>query len=242
MPLKARILPQDPAPQLLKTPGHVAIIMDGNGRWAKSRGLPRLAGHRAGVESVRQAVRGCAQLGVKVLTLYSFSTENWLRPKSELSQLMRLLSYALRKETLDLDKNNVRLRAIGRLEALPPPVQEDLRQSVRKLEKNTGLILNLALNYGSRQEIVDAVNRLIGSGAREITEESLSAALYTAGLPDPDLIIRTSGEMRLSNFLLWQSAYAELYITPVLWPDFRREHLEAAIRDYQGRQRRFGGL
>ncbi|MDE1976402.1 MAG: isoprenyl transferase [Elusimicrobia bacterium] len=242
MPHKAHALPEDAAPDVSNIPSHVAVIMDGNGRWARSRGLPRLAGHRAGVESVRQIVRGCAELGVKVLTLYSFSTENWLRPKSEVSQLMRLLSYALKRETLELDKNNVRLRAVGRLDALPAAVRAELQESIRRLEKNSGLVLNLALNYGSRQEIVDAANALIASGAKEITEESLSGALYTAGLPDPDLVIRTSGEMRLSNFLLWQSAYAEIYITPVFWPDFRRKDLNAAICEYQKRHRRFGGL
>ncbi len=242
MPHKAHALPEDAAPDVANIPAHVAVIMDGNGRWAKSRGLPRLAGHRAGVESVRQIVRACAELGVKVLTLYSFSTENWLRPKSEVSQLMRLLSYALKRETLELDKNNVRLRAVGRLTALPAAVRAELQESIRRLAKNSGLVLNLALNYGSRQEIIDAANALIASGAKEITEESLSKALYTAGLPDPDLVIRTSGEMRLSNFLLWQSAYAEIYITPVFWPDFRRKDLNAAICEYQKRHRRFGGL
>ncbi|HVA66768.1 MAG TPA: isoprenyl transferase [Elusimicrobiota bacterium] len=242
MPLKAQTILEDAAPDVSNIPAHVAVIMDGNGRWAKSRGLPRLAGHRAGVQSVREIVRSCGELGVKVLTLYSFSTENWLRPKSEVSQLMRLLSYALKKETLELDKNNVRLRAVGRLSELPAAVRADLEESIRRLEKNSGLILNLALNYGSRQEIVDAVNSLIKTGTGEITEEVLSGALYTAGLPDPDLVIRTSGEMRLSNFLLWQSAYAEIYITPVFWPDFRRKHFNAAICDYQKRHRRFGGL
>ncbi len=216
--------------------------MDGNGRWAKSRGLPRLAGHRAGVESVREAVRSCGQLGVKVLTLYSFSTENWLRPAEEVGELMKLLSWALSRETLELDKNKVRLTASGRLSGLPPAVQKELQASIDKLAGNTGLILNLALNYGSRQEIVDAANKLIAAGKKELSEEDLSGALYTAGLPDPDLVIRTSGEMRLSNFLLWQSAYAELYVTPVLWPDFRRPHLEEALAEFGKRQRRFGGL
>ncbi|MHB2025698.1 MAG: isoprenyl transferase [Elusimicrobiota bacterium] len=227
---------------LARLPRHVAIIMDGNGRWAKSKGYPRLAGHKAGIESVRATVRACAELGVEVLTLYSFSTENWLRPKTEVSQLMRLLSYALKKETLDLDRNNVRLRAIGRIEGLPDRVQENLRSSMLHLQKNTGLILNLALNYGSRQEIVDAANAALSSGEKAITEENISKALYTAGLPDPDLVIRTSGEMRLSNFLLWQIAYAEIYITPVFWPDFRKPHLLKAMLDYQCRHRRFGGL
>ena len=213
--------------------------MDGNGRWAKSRGLPRLAGHKAGVDSVKEAVRSCGELGIQVLTLYSFSTENWLRPAEEVGELMKLLSWALSRETLELHKNNVRLRASGRLEGLPKAVQDELKTSISKLSGNTGLILNLALNYGSRQEIVDAVNKI---EKRPVTEEDINAALYTGGLPDPDLVIRTSGEMRLSNFLLWQAAYAELYVTPVLWPDFRRPHLEEALAEFAKRQRRFGGL
>ena len=216
--------------------------MDGNGRWAQSRGLPRFAGHRAGVESVREAVKACRDLGISYLTLYSFSTENWLRPKEEVSDLMKLLSWALRRETLDLDKNNVRLRAIGRLEGLPEPVRKELKSSIERLNKNTGLTLTLALNYGSRQEILDAANKLLASGKTALTEDDLTAALYTAELPDPDLLIRTSGEMRLSNFLLWQSAYTELYVTPVFWPDFRRPHLEEALAEFKNRQRRFGGL
>ena len=216
--------------------------MDGNGRWAQARSLPRLAGHRAGVESVREAIRSCGPLGIKILTLYSFSTENWLRPKAEVKELMRILSWALKRETLELSKNNVRLRAIGRLDGLPDAVRDELRASIERLSKNTGLILNLALNYGSRQEIVDAANALLAQGKREITEQDLSGALYTRDVPDPDLVIRTSGEMRLSNFLLWQSAYAEIYVTPVLWPDFRRSHLEEALAEFDRRERRFGGL
>jgi undecaprenyl diphosphate synthase len=225
-----------------KLPRHVAIIMDGNGRWAKGRGLPRVAGHRAGVDSVREAVRTCGELGVEALTLYSFSTENWLRPKEEVDTLMELLAAALKEETPELDKNNVRLRASGRLEALPKDVQGQLEESIAFLSKNSGLILNLALNYGSRAEIVDAVNALIREGAKEISEEDVSGRLYTAGLPDPDLLIRTSGEMRISNFLLWQIAYAELVVTETNWPDFRKPHLYAAIEQFQGRNRRFGGL
>ena len=218
--------------------------MDGNGRWAKSRGLPRLAGHKAGVDSVRECVRACGALGIKYLTLYSFSTENWGRPAEEVGELMKLLSWALSIETLELDKNKVRLRAIGRLDGLPKAVQDELAASIKKLDSNTGLTLTLALNYGSRQEIVDAVNRLIRGGTREVTEELLAAALYTgeAGIPDPDLVIRTSGEMRLSNFLMWQAAYAELYVTPVFWPDFRRPHLEEALAEFAKRERRFGGI
>jgi undecaprenyl diphosphate synthase len=226
----------------LTLPRHVAIIMDGNGRWAKARGLPRLAGHRSGVESVREAVKACSALGVEFLTLYSFSTENWLRPKEEVSELMKLLSWALKRETLDLDKNNVRLKAIGRLDGLPKAVREELAASVENLSKNTGLTLTLALNYGSRQEIADAASKLAAAGKTSITEDDLAGALYTAGTPDPDLVIRTSGEMRLSNFLMWQCAYAELYVTPVFWPDFRRPDLEAALAEFATRQRRFGGL
>ena len=225
-----------------RLPKHVAVIMDGNGRWAKARHLPRIAGHRAGVESVRDAVRNCSKLGIPYLTLYSFSTENWSRPQDEVSDLMKLLALALKKEALELERNNVRLRAIGRLEALPSAVREELERSTAKLAKNTGLTLTLALNYGSRQELVDAVNGLIKAGASSVTEADIARALYTGGLPDPDLVIRTSGEMRVSNFLLWQIAYAELYVTPVLWPDFRREHLLEAVAEFGRRERRFGGV
>lgn len=225
-----------------RIPKHVAIIMDGNGRWAKSRGLPRVAGHKAGVESVRAAVRAAGELGVEVLTLYSFSTENWLRPQEEVTELMRLLAWALKGETAELNKNNVRLRASGRITALPGPVRDELARSIAKLSKNTGLILNLALNYGSRTEIIDAVNSLIKEGVGEVNEEMLSARLYTSGLPDPDLVIRTSGEMRISNFLLWQAAYAEFFVTPAFWPDFRKPDLVAALQEYQRRERRFGGI
>ena len=223
-------------------PKHIAIIMDGNGRWAKKRHLPRAMGHNAGVESVREIVRACADLKIKVLTLYSFSTENWRRPKEEINDLMGILGRALEKETPELAKNNVRLKISGKIEALPANLQESLAHSVDFLGKNTGLILNLALNYGARQEITDAVNKLISQGKKIVLEKDISDSLYTAGIPDPDLLIRTSGENRVSNFLLWQIAYAEIYVTPVLWPDFRREDLLSAIRDFQSRQRRFGGL
>lgn len=225
-----------------RVPRHIAIIMDGNGRWAKGQGLLRVAGHKAGVDSVREAVRTCGELGVEALTLFSFSTENWLRPKAEVDELMKLLAWALKHETLDLDKNNVRLRASGRIQGLPEKVRHQLQKSIKHLEKNTGLILNLALNYGARAEIVDAVNSLIKDGVKEVSEEEISGRLYTAGLPDPDLLIRTSGEMRISNFLLWQIAYAELVVTETNWPDFRKQHLYDAIVDFQGRKRRFGGL
>ncbi|MDE2292583.1 MAG: isoprenyl transferase [Elusimicrobia bacterium] len=232
----------EPALDPKRLPRHVAVIMDGNGRWAKSRGLPRVAGHKAGVDSVRAAVRAAGELGLEALTLYSFSTENWLRPESEVSELMRLLSWALKRETAELDRNNVRLMASGRIGGLPGAVRDELARSIKKLSKNTGLTLNLALNYGSRAEIVDAVNSLIKEGVREVDEQLIGGRLYTAGLPDPDLVIRTSGEMRISNFLLWQAAYAEFYVTPVFWPDFRKPDLEAALVEYQRRERRFGGL
>ncbi|UPT76096.1 MAG: polyprenyl diphosphate synthase [Elusimicrobiota bacterium] len=216
--------------------------MDGNGRWAAKRGLPRVAGHKAGVDSVRAIVRAAGELGIETLTLYSFSTENWLRPADEVDALMKLLSWALDKETLELDKNNVRLSAIGRLDALPAAVRSELDSAIDELSENTGLNLVLALNYGGRQEILDAANKAIAEGAKSLDEKSIAENLYGADLPELDLMIRTSGEMRISNFLLWQVAYAELHVTPVLWPDFRKEHLVAALEDYQKRDRRFGGL
>lgn len=225
-----------------RIPKHLAIIMDGNGRWAKSRGLPRIAGHKAGVDAVKTVVKAASELGVEHLTLYSFSTENWLRPRREVAGLMGLLARTLKQEAVDLNRNGVRLRAFGRIAELPTSVRRELDRAVDALSKNRKITLNLALNYGARQEIVDAANRLIAQGATAITEKSLGGALYTSGIPDPDLVIRTSGERRLSNFLLWQLAYAEIYVTPVCWPDFGRTHLIEAIRDYQGRERRFGGL
>ncbi len=223
-------------------PRHVAVIMDGNGRWAAKRSLPRVAGHKAGVDSVRAIVRAAGELGIETLTLYSFSTENWLRPAEEVGELMKLLSWALNKETLELDKNDVRLSAIGRLSALPEAVRRELDGAILRLQDNKGLNLVLALNYGGRQEILDAANKALRDGAKELDEETIAENLYTADLPELDLMIRTSGEMRISNFLLWQAAYAEIYVTPVLWPDFRKEHLVAALEDYQKRDRRFGGL
>ncbi len=216
--------------------------MDGNGRWAAARGLPRVAGHKAGVDSVRAIVRAAGELGIKTLTLYSFSTENWLRPAEEVGELMKLLSWALRKETLELDKSNVRLSAIGRLSALPAAVREELDAAIIRLKDNTGLHLVLALNYGGRQEILDAANKALAAGAQSLDERAIAGNLYTADLPELDLMIRTSGEVRISNFLLWQVAYAELFVTPVLWPDFRKEHLVAALEDFAKRDRRFGGL
>jgi len=225
-----------------RLPRHIAIIMDGNGRWAKKRGWPRLMGHRAGTESVREAVQVCGELGVEVLTLYAFSTENWLRPAAEVSGLMKLLSKTLRLEVPKLNRNNVRLRAIGRLEALPAAVRGDLQKAMAALKDNTGLILNLALNYGGRQEIVDAVRAVVESGAETVDETAIQRHLYTAGLPDPDLLVRTSGEFRISNFLLWQIAYTEIYVTNTFWPDFRRRQLYEAVLNYQNRVRRFGGV
>jgi undecaprenyl diphosphate synthase len=222
-----------------RLPRHVAVIMDGNGRWAKKRGLPRLMGHRAGTESVRSIIRTAGEVGVEALTLYAFSTENWRRSASEVQGLMRLLVHTLRKEARDLDAKNVRLRALGRIDGLPAEVRRELDRTIDFLSDNQGLLLNLALNYGGRQEIVDAARAVVEAG-ENITEDSLSRHLYTAGIPDPDLLIRTSGEMRLSNFLLWQSAYSEIYVTPVLWPDFRREQFIDALLEYQHRERRFG--
>ena len=222
-------------------PQHIAIIMDGNGRWATSRGLPRLFGHRAGAKGVRRITEVCCELRIPALTLYAFSWENWNRPAKEIRELMELLGEFLVSETPRLQAHGVRLRAIGRLHELPPNVLARLHQVMDATASSTHLNLTLALSYGGRQEIVDAVNRLRAAGKHLVTEEDLTGALYTSGLPELDLIIRTSGEMRLSNFLLWQSAYAELYVTPVLWPDFRREHLEEAFREYARRERRFGG-
>ena len=227
-------------------PRHIAMIMDGNGRWAKQRGLPRIAGHREGVRSVRDIVEACGQLEIEVLTLYTFSTENWRRPQKEVSALMRLLLRTLRKEIEDLVKNNVRLLTIGNLEKLPRIAHQGMLEGMAATKGNTGLKLNLALNYGGREEIVSAVQKIaleIQQGKirlQDIDRKIMAQYLYTKGLPDPDLLVRTSGEYRISNFLLWQLAYTEIYITDVLWPDFRRQNLYEAIRDYQGRERRFG--
>jgi len=235
-----------PTPEQLKArgnlPRHVAIIMDGNGRWAKARGVPRLMGHRAGRESVREAVKGCVALGVDVLTLYTFATETWNRPRSEIKALMAILRQTLRSERRELRENNVRLRIIGRPGDLPPEVVVAIEETQDHLAGCDGLLLNLALSYSGRAEIVDAVRRLIAEGpaASPLDEASFGRYLYTAGLPDPDLLIRTSGEMRLSNFMLWQLAYTELWITDTLWPDFRRRHLFQAVSDFQRRERRFG--
>ncbi len=227
-------------------PRHIAIIMDGNGRWAKARGLPRVMGHRAGRESVREVVRGCSALGVEVLTLYSFSTENWQRPAREVTSLMSILRQTLRGERRELRENNVRLGVIGRAQDLPAAVREEIAATQEYLSACTGLQLNLALSYSGRAEIVDAVRRLVtdartnGLQPRDVDEELLSSYLTTVGLPDPDLLIRTGRETRVSNFMLWQLAYAELWFTETMWPDFRRRHLFQAVADFQGRERRFG--
>jgi len=225
-------------------PRHIAIIMDGNGRWARRRGLPRLAGHRAGTENIRRIVEACAEEGVEILTIYAFSTENWRRPADEVQGLLGILSEVIERETENLHRNGVRVCHIGRLEELPEEVQRKIRQSVERTKDNTRLTLNVAFNYGGRAEIVDAVRRAIAAGLSpaEVTEERFGDLLYTAGCPEPDLIIRTAGEMRLSNFLIWQAAYAEYWSTPTLWPDFTKEDLHQAILDYGQRVRKFGGL
>jgi undecaprenyl diphosphate synthase len=229
-------------------PRHVAVIMDGNGRWAKQRGLPRIEGHRQGAESARTIIRTAGELGVKYLTLYAFSAENWNRPKDEVDALMKYLIHYLKTETPELNKNNVRLEVIGQIYRLPENVQEHLKKSIATLSKNSGLTLVMALSYGSRIEIVDAVRRIAEKSRdgklepADITEEVISQHLWTRNIPDPDLLIRTSGEMRVSNFLLWQISYAELVITPTLWPDFRKPQFVAALEEYARRHRRFGGV
>jgi undecaprenyl diphosphate synthase len=232
-----------------RLPAHIAIIMDGNGRWANRRNLPRVAGHKAGIDPVRETVESCARLGIKALTLYAFSVENWKRPRHEVETLWRLLRFYLRRELPDLMGNGIRLAAIGRLDALPAPVRDELDAVVEATAGNRGLVVNLAINYGGRAEIVDAVNSILDQARLEgnldglrIGEDAINANIYTASVPDPDLLIRTSGEMRISNFLLWQIAYAELYVTETLWPDFKRSDLLRAIIDYQKRDRRFGGV
>jgi undecaprenyl diphosphate synthase len=223
-------------------PRHIAIIMDGNGRWAKARGVPRLMGHRAGRESVRDVVRGAVALGVEVLTLYTFSTENWKRPRREVSALMTILRHTLREERKELRANNVRLQVMGRIDDLPPEVGEAIDETREFLSASTGLLLNLALSYGGRGEIVDAARRVLADRVTpdQLDEDRFASYLYTGGLPDPDLMIRTSGELRISNFMLWQLAYTEFWVTDTLWPDFRRRHLFQAVADFQSRERRFG--
>ena len=231
-----------------RLPRHVAVIMDGNGRWAKARSKTRVEGHRAGVQAVRETVETSARLGLEVLTLYAFSIENWKRPQTEVSTLMGLLKHYLRSEMETLLRNDIRFRVVGRGHELAPDVRDELQRAAERTATNGGLQFNIALNYGGRAEITDAVRGLFaelqrdGRDAASIDEASLAAHLYTAGQPDPDLLIRTSGELRVSNFLLWQIAYSEIWVTDVLWPDFRRRHLLQAILDYQKRERRYGGI
>jgi undecaprenyl diphosphate synthase len=227
-----------------RLPAHVAIIMDGNGRWAAQRHLPRVEGHRAGIDSVRDVVETSARLGIRVLTLYAFSVENWKRPKAEVATLMTLLKRYVRLELETLLRNNIRFRVIGRSDELAPDVQDELRMGEQRTAANTGMLFNIALNYGGRAEIVDAARRVLASKMNpdELDEKRFSEFLYTAHQPDPDLLIRTSGEMRVSNFLLWQIAYSEIWVTETLWPDFRRRDLLDAVVAYQKRDRRYGGI
>jgi len=231
-----------------KLPSHIAFIMDGNGRWAKQRGLARTAGHRAGIKRTKEIVNAAAKLGIKVVTFFAFSTENWSRPKREIATLMRYLNNFLEKEIRELEKDNMRFVVIGSDDPLPRYLIEKIRQSEQRTRNNTGMVVVLALNYGARQEIVDAAKRFARAVAQgkerpeDLNTERFSDYLYTAGLPDPDLLIRTSGEMRMSNFLLWQISYAEIYFSRAFWPDFTKEELEEAIRVYQKRERRFGNI
>lgn len=230
-----------------RLPRHIAIIMDGNGRWAHRRHLPRIAGHQAGVRAVRRMVETCARIGIPVLTLYAFSLDNWKRPRREIDFLMKLLREYVRKELETLQRNNICLRVIGRWHELPEAVQEDVGRAIGATSRNSGMQLVVALNYSARAELVDAVNALLEVHQRNglagrIRESDLAAALYTHNLPDPDMLIRTSGEMRVSNFLLWQIAYTEIWVTDTLWPDFSERHLLQAIYDFQQRERRYGGL
>jgi undecaprenyl diphosphate synthase len=227
-----------------RLPAHVAVIMDGNGRWAAQRHLPRVEGHRAGIDAVRDTVETVARLGIRVLTLYAFSIENWKRPASEVSMLMLLLKRYLRSELNTLLQHNIRFRVIGRMEELSRDIQDELSVAIERTASNDGMLFNIALNYGGRAEIVDAARRAIEAGVRpeDLDEQRFASFLYTAGQPDPDLLIRTSGEMRVSNYLLWQIAYSEIYVTETLWPDFRRRHLLEAVLAYQKRERRYGGI
>lgn len=239
-----------PSPDLDRSrlPRHIAIIMDGNGRWARGRGLPRVEGHRRGEHTVRDIVEACGEIGIEYLTLYTFSAENWRRSEDEVKALMYLIEVVAKKEIRELHRKGVRLRVLGRLHELPTSLQEELRRDVELTRGNTGLNLNLALNYGGRAEIADAARRLaekVRQGTlqpEDVTEEAISRELYCPEMPDPDLVIRTGGEMRLSNFLLWQAAYSEIWVTQTLWPDFRRTELTDAIRSFQSRERRFGGV
>ncbi|GAC1702403.1 MAG: isoprenyl transferase [Candidatus Acidiferrum sp.] len=230
-----------------RLPRHIAVIMDGNGRWAQHRHLPRMAGHRSGTKTARTTIDTCARLKIEALTLYAFSVENWRRPKAETDFLMQLLREYLRKEMPLIQRNNIRMRFLGRIDELPNGVQDDVRTATEKTAGNSGMVLCIALNYGGRAEIVDAMNAIIAARnghapGSKVTEEQLNTQLYTGGLPDPDLLIRTSGEMRISNFLLWQIAYAEIFVTETLWPDFNRSRLLEALLEFQKRERRYGGI
>lgn len=232
---------------LARLPRHVAVIMDGNGRWAQQRHLPRAAGHRSGTKTARSTIETCARLSIEALTLYAFSVENWRRPKTETDFLMQLLREYLRREMPLIQRNNIRMRFLGRTNELPKGVQDDMRDATERTSGNHGMVLCVAMNYGGRAEIVDAMNAIVAehnghAGQAEITEESVARHMYTSGLPDPDLLIRTSGEMRVSNFLLWQIAYAEIFVTETLWPDFNRARLFESLIEFQKRERRYGGI
>ena len=232
----------DLAAEITAVPHHLGIIMDGNGRWAQARGMPRLAGHRAGVDNIRRILEHCVQRGVKVLTIYAFSTENWQRPPDEVSGLMRLLGLTIQRQLNDLDRNGVRILHSGRMEGINKHLQKQIINALEVTKHNDRIILNVAFNYGGRAEILDAVRHIIqdGTAPELLTEELLSSYLYTGGLPDPDLIVRTGGEWRLSNFLIWQAAYAEYYTTPTYWPDFDEVELDKAFVEFSRRERRFG--
>ncbi|MDP2965314.1 MAG: isoprenyl transferase [Pelolinea sp.] len=234
---------QSEVPQFKALPAHIAIIMDGNGRWAAARHLPRMAGHREGTENLRRVITACVEFGIEYLTIYAFSTENWKRPKDEVSGLMQIMADALEKEVGELNKQGVRINHIGRLEKLDVPLRQGIINAVELTKNNDRLILNVAWNYGGRDEIVYAVQEIVKKGIKpeEITEVTITENLFTRGIPDPDLVIRTSGEQRISNFLTWQSAYSEWYFTETLWPDFDKEELRKAIIDFGSRNRRFGG-
>jgi undecaprenyl diphosphate synthase len=237
-----KVHPARKTPQITKLPVHVAFIMDGNGRWAARRGLPRIAGHKAGTENLRRIIRACVEFGVKYMTIYAFSTENWGRPSDEVEGLMQILADVIDRELDELAEEGVQLRHIGHLEALSPTLHEKVLRAIERTKDNQRMVLNLAFNYGGRDEIVCAIRGMISDGLRpeEITSEVVSDHLFTAGVPDPDLIIRTSGEMRVSNFLIWQGAYAEWYVTSTFWPDFDRDELLKALADYGKRDRRYG--
>ena len=231
---------------LARLPRHVAVIMDGNGRWARAKGLPRVEGHRASMQSIRECVEACNDIGVKFLTLYAFSTENWSRPADEVAALMVLIDHSVRAQVPELHEKGVQVKHLGRREGLPESLLNTLDEAARKTGANPGMVLQLAINYGGRQEIADAARAFaheVASGAAtpdELTEDAIAARLYRPDVPDPDLLVRTGGEMRVSNYLLWEIAYAEIYVTPTLWPDFRKRHVYEALLEYQGRQRRFG--